>query len=443
MQILVKSGLLVLFFFGEIAISFSDRATRNSFVDTENLSFAQKLDNSDTRFEQSEYIDRLFESFIARYNIMGASVAVSKDERLIYAKGFGLANAETAEPVQPGHLFRVASVSKLITAAAVLKLMEENKLHLDDKVFGENGILNDEIFRDYKDNRVEKITIKHLLNHTSGWSRSKGDPVFNSLYIARKMGQEPPADENLIIEYVLNTYLSYNPGTIYSYSNLGYLILGEIIARKAGMPYEDYVVMNVLKPLGIHDMHLGRSLYHEKFPNEAHYYEPPGSAMCLAFDGSGRMVSKSYGGNNMELLGAAGGWVASAPELVKFVSAIDGFDRLPDLLSDSIIDQMTDPEIAGKGLLGWRGADNHGTWWRTGTLSGSLAFIMRMENGLNWVVLLNTSGYKRQRLHNKMSKTIFAASYRVKDWPQYDLFIEEEYSRPSPIANIPVNNPEL
>jgi CubicO group peptidase (beta-lactamase class C family) len=119
-KFLVRLGLLVLFFFGEIAISFSDRASMNSFVDTENLSFAQKLDNSDTDFTQSEYIDRLFESFLSRYNIKGASVAVAKDEKLVYAKGFGLANIETSEAVQPGHLFRVASVSKLITAVAIM-----------------------------------------------------------------------------------------------------------------------------------------------------------------------------------------------------------------------------------------------------------------------------------------------------------------------------------
>ncbi|MGC9344736.1 MAG: serine hydrolase domain-containing protein, partial [Bacteroidales bacterium] len=437
------SGLLVLFFFGEIAISFSDRVEKNSFTENENLSFALKLDNDDTDFVQEEYIDRLFESFLDRYSIKGASVAVTEGEKLVYAKGFGLANTENSEQVQPGHLFRIASVSKLITAVAIMKLSEENKLDLDQLVFGEKGILNDEIFSEYKDKRIEKIRIRHLLNHTPGWSRHKGDPVFNSLYIAKKMGFNPPADEDLVIQYALDQYLSYEPGTRYSYSNLGYVILGKIISRISGMPYEDYVVINVLKPMGIHDMHIGKSLYHEKFPNEVHYYEPAGSSMCLAFDGSGRMVPKSYGGNNIELLGAAGGWVASGPELAKFVSAIDGFELVPDFLTDSTIKVMTDPDLSGKGLFGWRGADRHGTWWRTGTLSGSMAFTIRMENGLNWVVLLNTSGYKRQRLHNKLSRTIFAASYRVKEWPHYDLFTARQNVHPTSISEIPINNPEL
>lgn len=442
-KFLLKAGLIVLFFFGEIAISFSDRATRNSFLNNGNISFALNLDNSDSDFEQAQYIDRLFESFLKRYDLRGASVAVTKDEKLIYAKGFGLANVETSEEVQPGHLFRIASVSKLITAVAVMKLYEEGKIDLEQKVFGDKGILNDPEFKEYRDPRVESITVRHLLNHTSGWSRYKGDPVFNSLYIAKKYNLNPPADEEIVIQYALNQYLSYKPGSRYSYSNLGYVILGRIISKISEMPYEDFVVLNVLKPLGIHDMHIGKSLYHEKLPNEVHYYEPAGSSMCLAFDGSGRMVPKSYGGNNIELLGAAGGWIASAPELVKFVSAIDGFESIPDFLSDSTINLMTNPDQAGHGLFGWRGSDRHGTWWRTGTLSGSLAFVIRLENGLNWVVLLNSSGYKRQRLHNKLSRTIFAASYRVKDWPEYDLFAIDQAGQPSPITDIPVNNPEL
>ncbi|MFW5644649.1 MAG: serine hydrolase domain-containing protein [Bacteroidota bacterium] len=436
-------GLTVLFFFGEIAISFSDRAASNSLIDSDNMSFALNLENSDSDFEQDEFIDRLVESFIKRYNIKGASVAVTKNGQLVYAKGFGMANTETSEPMQPGHIFRIASVSKLLTAAAIMKLIEEDKLELDARVFGKEGILNDEIFQSFQDERIADIRIRHLLNHTAGWSRYKGDPVFNSLYIARKYNETPPAQEDRIIQYGLQKPLSFSPGTTYSYSNLGYIILGRIISSLTHMPYEDYIVMNILKPLDIHDMHIGRSFYHEKYPNEVRYYEPAGSALTMAFNGSGRMVPKSYGGNNMELLGAAGGWVASAPELIKFISAIDGFPDMPDLLADSSIQLMTDPRRAGEGLFGWRGADGHGTWWRTGTLSGSLSFVMRMENGLNWVILLNTSGSKRLRLHNKLSRTIFAASYRVKDWPDYNLFAKPDKGFLSPITEIPALNPKL
>jgi CubicO group peptidase (beta-lactamase class C family) len=442
-KFLLKVGLFVFFFFGEIAISFSDKAKTNTLLQEDHISFALKLANSDSNSKQSKSIDLLFESFLKNYNIHGASVAITKDEKLVYAKGFGMANNETTEEVLPGHLFRIASVSKLITAVTIMKLHEQGKLQLDEKVFGPSGILNTDQFSQYPDRRVEDITIRHLLNHTAGWSRSAGDPMFNSLFIARKMNMAPPADLNSIIEYTLQKKLNYSPGQTYSYSNLGYALLGKIIEVKTTVPYEDYVVMNILKPLGINDMHIGHSLYHQKFPNEVRYYEPAGASKCLAFDGSGNMVSKSYGGNNIELLAAAGGWVASAPELVKFMSAIDGFDKLSDILDKETLENMADPNEAGSGLYGWRGSDNYGTWWRTGTLSGSTALIMRMENGLNWVVLLNTSSYKRTRIHNKLSRTIFAATYRIKEWPDQDLFSVNDKLKPDPISSIPSINPEL
>lgn len=440
---LVRTALVVLFFFGEIAITLSDKAEENSLINTENISFALRLDNDDTEFTDEQSIDLLFENFLEKYNIQGASVAVTHKEKLVYAKGFGLANTETGEKVQPGHLFRIASVSKLITATGIMKLVEEGELSLEDRVFGPDGLLNDPKFLKYEDIRVEEIRVKNLLNHTPGWSRHKGDPIFNSLYVAHKFKLPAPAKLDDIIVYQLGKPLSFDPGTVYSYSNLGYAILGKIIELKSGLPYEDYIVLNILKPHGIHDMHIGHSLYHEKFPNEVHYYEPAGSSLTQSFDGSGKMVKKSYGGNNMDLLGAAGGWVASAPELARFISAIDGYSVVDDVLDSTLTMNMADPEIAGKGLFGWRGADRHGTWWRTGTLSGSTALVMRFENGENWVVLLNSSAYKRIRIHNKLSRTIFAASYRVKNWPSYDLFANAHSGSPTSIGDIPAVNPEL
>jgi hypothetical protein len=153
--------------------------------------------------------------------------------------------------------------------------------------------------------------------------------------------------------------------------------------------------------------------------------------------------SLAYGGNDIELLGAAGGWVASAPELVKFMSAIDGFNGQPDILSKKTIKMMTDPYAAGSGLYGWRGTDQRGTWWRTGSLSGSTALIVRQGNGVNWVVLLNSSSYHRNRIHSRLSRTMFTATYRTKAWPDINLFYAKNQNTPWPIASIPAINPEL
>lgn len=440
-RILIISGLVLIFFFGEIALTFSDKG--NSFIiDNEEVAFSLKLENRYSDFKQTEVIDENVESFMKRWGIKGASVAISKDEELVYAKGFGYANESKKEEVKPGHLFRIASVSKLITASAIMKLYEEGKLDLDDTVFGPTGILDTSYIKDYKDPRIEKITVRNLMNHTAGWSRRSGDPMFNSLYIARKMKVAPPASMDNIIEYTLSRKLNYEPGTRYSYSNFGYAILGKIIELKSGIPYEDYVTLNILKPAGIHDMHIGKSYLHEKYPNEVTYYNTGNTVRTYDISGSGDMVPAYYGGNNIELLGAAGGWIASAPELCKLIAALDGFDEQRDILKKETLEMMIDPETAGLGLFGWRGSDNHGTWWRTGYFNGSTALVVRQEDGLNWVILMNTSTYKESRIQRYTSAMMFKAVYSVKLWPYLNLFLVDQ-EVPGPITEIPLSNPLL
>lgn len=159
-------------------------------------------------------------------------------------------------------------------------------------------------------------------------------------------------------------------------------------------------------------------------------------------DGSGEVVPIYYGGNNIELLGPAGGWVASAPELIKFLTAIDGLPDQPDILLPETIARMSDPDFAGKGLFGWRGSDRYGTWWRTGYLTGSSALMVRQKDGLNWVVMMNTSTYKHSRIHRYVSGMMFGTISRVKEWPAIDLFTME-LNTPNPIAKIPATNPKL
>jgi len=189
-------------------------------------------------------------------------------------------------------------------------------------------------------------------------------------------------------------------------------------------------------------MHIGKSYYHEKYPNEVRYHSSAGKMTAYSMDGSGEKVPIYYGGNNIELLGPAGGWVASAPELIKFLTAVDGFPEQPDILLPETLDIMSDPDFAGKGLFGWRGSDRYGTWWRTGYLTGSSALMVRQQDGINWVVMINTSTYKHSRIHRYVSSMMFTAVNRVESWPALDLFSLESDS-PNPITEIPTTNPKL
>ncbi|UCH14946.1 MAG: beta-lactamase family protein [Bacteroidales bacterium] len=416
-------GLFIILFFGEIAITFSYKGESNRNTPVNEITpLSYRLTNELSSNSSMASIDSIFEDFIKRKKIKGASVALTKDSKLIYAKGFGLADEETGTMVEPKHVFRIASVSKLITAVTIMKIAEEGMIEINDHVFGPEGILNDSVYLNYKDKRVEEITILNLLNHTSGWNNKKDDPLFQSLSIARKMNVEPPADIETIIKYYLQKNLYYNPGTRYSYSNFGYAVLGKVIEKVTGMSYEDYVQFAILHPIGIYDMHVGKSSFSERFKNEVCYYVQGRDSRVYSFDGSGKLAPQVYGGNNIELLSAAGGWVASAPELMKLIVAIDGFPEKPDILSDETVKLMTMASRRTRKLIGWRGADGYGTWWRTGTLAGTSALIMRNKNGINWVVLMNTSTKGKSKIHNEISKIMFKAVKSVEEWPDYDLF---------------------
>ncbi len=423
LKTLITISLFLLFFLGEITITFSFKheSSRN-YIEPGAIPLSHKLSNNIVDGSDLDVFDSIITDFINRFDIVGASVAIAKEGRLVYSKGFGLSDKEVSDSMGPKNLFRIASVSKLITGVAIMKLIEDEKLSINQQVFGPNGILNDSAYLRYEDKRYEEITIHHLLNHTAGWNGKKGDPVFNSLYVAHLMDVEPPATMPVIIEYVLSDKLDYTPGKKYSYSNLGYCILGEVIEKVTGMEYEDYVQFAILHPLGIYDIHIGKSFYDERFPNEVRYYDLTREFLVWSYNGSHDLVPPEYGGNNIELLGAAGGWIASAPELAKLMVAIDGFDSRPDILSKTTIEYMTNAKRRTEDLIGWKGSDGYGTWWRTGTLTGTTALIMRHQNEVNWVVLFNTTTNKRKRIHNELSRSMFTALRQVDKWPDYDLF---------------------
>ena len=414
--------LVLILFFWDIGSIFSDRKGTHPVQSNELNNKSGIIRNDMSTFQGTENMEKSISDFLKRYKIKGASVAVTKDGRLVYAKGFGFANEEENEKVEPNHVFRLASLSKLITSVAIMRLEEEGKLGLDDKVFGTEGILNDSVYLSYKDPRVEDITISHLLLHKAGWSKHYGDPMFMPHVVARRTGAELPVQTEDVIKYAMTRKLNYKPGTRYSYSNLGYAILGEIIEEVTGMGYEDYVQISLLHPLGIKDMQIGHGYYEERAPREVKYYEVAGKQEVLAFDSKEKYVPRVYGGNDISLLGAAGGWVGSPADVLKLGVAIDGFNSSPDILMPETINKMTNNGRSRYNMIGWKGADGNGTWWRTGTLTGTSALLVRQNNGINWIIVTNTTTWKRSRIHSETSKTMFRAIYSVKDWPENDLF---------------------
>lgn len=350
--------------------------------------------------------DDLVLDFLATHDIPGATFALAKDGRLAYLRAFGHADLAGNETTQPYHLFRIASVSKPITAIAMMKLVEEGELSLNDKVFGAGGLLeNHPVFSDadITDNRIFDITVRHLLEHSAGWNREVNcfpqptspypwsfdgcDPIVAPLHVTQELGMPNPASEESLIRFLLEKGLNFNPGTDYAYSNIGFLVLGEIIEELSGLSYEDYVKNTILSPLGICDMHIGKNLLEDKMEREGEY--TGNDFTTLSCYGTGELVPWEYGGFNLEAMDAHGGWIATARDLVRLLVAIDGFSSKPDILAPATISNMVAPSANNLYYAkGWS-VNPANNWWHTGSLDGTASFFGRSNNGYTWAVILN------------------------------------------------------
>lgn len=385
------------------------------------LPAAEAFCNNFSELPETQKMDRIIERFMQKWEIRGASFALMKDDKLLYAKGYGYADSEQKIPTETYHVFRIASISKLITATGIMKLVEDGRLHLDDPVFGPSGILNDSIFSSIRDPLVKRITVEHLLRHKAGFSTVRGDPMFCSVDIARKMNVPPPADLNTIIRFVLSRRLQYVPGTTTAYSNVGYGILSKVIEKVSGTTYENYIRENILSPAGCFDMRLGHDLYEDRHENEVKYYETATEEFIPACDGSKSLVPKYYGGNHIEALSGSGAWVASPIELLRFLAVIDGEPRIKDILQPETIARMT--AFSFDTLpIGWMHVSGKGDCTRTGTLSGTSALLKKQHNGYSWIFVTNTSSWKGSKFPSYINQMIIQALSTVPQWPDKDLF---------------------
>ena len=424
-SLLIRGGFLavgVLFF--NFLFSINDiNANSSSDKGTGISTSVRRITNDFSNLPQFETFDQTVNEFLKRWEIAGASIAVVNDGKLLYAKGFGKANEEYDINVQPEHLFRVASISKLVTAVTIMKMEESGLLSIDDKVFGKTGILSDSVYLSYRDRNLEKITIRHLLEHSAGWSTRGGDPMFMHTQIATVMGSPLPVSDNTIIQYVLKHHrLYFEPGTRSYYSNVGYVILGKVIEKISGIPYEDYVRQKILFPMGIYAMKIGKNFYHLRDINESAYYDREGAELRMACDGSGQLVPRPYGGTDISTLGAAGGWIASSIDLMKLMVYIDGYSNVIDFLDPQSNETLTCPRESYLSPLGWRETDGNGNWWRTGTLAGTSTLLVRQNDGISYVVLLNTSTWKGARFTKEINRMMTKALGQVDVWPDTDLF---------------------
>ena len=148
--------------------------------------------------------------------------------------------------------------------------------------------------------------------------------MFETFRIAGHYKSEPPPNQETIIRYMFETQpLEFDPGSKYAYSNFGYCILGRVIEKASGKRYENFVREEVLKSLGIEDMRIGGSLLSQPAKGEVRYFDQGGTTRGVAGKALNKQVPRPYGGFSLETLDSHGGWIASAPDLVRFITAFD------------------------------------------------------------------------------------------------------------------------
>jgi CubicO group peptidase (beta-lactamase class C family) len=322
------------------------------------------------RAELETFIDALAAEQMERHGIPGLAIAVVKDGEIWLAKGYGLADAERKKPVlADGTLFAVASVSKMVTATAVMKLAQGGRVHMDEDINRYLGRFQ------IDEGRFGPLTLGHLLTHTGGF-----DEPFTGLIA-------PPGGPGVSVAAYLTAEMPPRirpPGELSVYSNIGIALAGEVVEEVAGVPFARFVAENLFQPLG-----MSRSVFGTPDPalgDRAAGYVPRA--------GAPRPMGTDYLRN---ILIPAAGLHATATDMARFMLAHLG--AAPEVLNDATLSEMHQrrlslhPEVAGVTYgsfehfqNGRRGLVHDGDW----DGFASRVFLLPEEK-LGFFVTLNTS----------------------------------------------------
>lgn len=377
-------------------------------------------------------LDTQIPSIMASADIPGCAVALVKDGRLVFARGYGVANTQTGELVQPDSLFRVGSISKTITAVAALHLFEQGHLNLDAKAYSE-------ILADLQpppgtreDPRLGEVTVRQLLHHTGGHGRDTGTDPLNTGFAMKAADAlhvpKPPGYETTI-RYARALPLDFDAGTKYSYSNFGFTVLARVIERAAAQAYESYVRQNVLAPLGITRMAIGQTLPEDRLPGEVTYYDFRGPWLVSIFPNVRHLMPAPYAQFQVDAGDGSGRWVASPIDLARFLSRVSGL-RAPAFLQPDTFALLLERPVpfvsqdetgnswyamgTGAGICG------KGTCWgHDGSYAGSYAGYLVMPNGFIYAYAVNASPDTGIA---EIENALIAIGQTQQNWPAHDLF---------------------
>jgi CubicO group peptidase (beta-lactamase class C family) len=270
-------------------------------------------------------VDEMVRDQMVTHGIRAASVAIAKDGRLVYARGYTWDHPDV-DPVQPTSLFRIGSIGKAITSVAIHQLIEDGLLSYETPVAETLGL--EPLSGESADPWLEEVTVDHLLTHTVGWDRDSGgiDPmVFRDWYVALANGVFPPPTRREIAAFMTGQPFQFRPGTRWAYCNFGYLLLQMLAEEVTNRDFPEYVHDNLFRSIGVSRARMAHTLRSELAPTERTY------------DGD-------YEGDPYQLTAenayAAGGMVMAAPDLARFLSALFDDQAASGLLGATSLDSM-------------------------------------------------------------------------------------------------------
>ncbi len=348
--------------------------------------------NTSIKLVDLNILDAAAKNYMSTQDVEGLSYAVTKDGRLVFAKSYGYADKATNELLSPNHSMRIMSVSKSVTAAGIMKLLEQNKITMDQRVFGPKSILGSKYPTPEDKIKLNEITISQLLHHTSGLRTCNGEAEF--------WNKDKTYDDTMKMLLKSKDLLKFDPNTQNSYSNTGYFILACVIQEISGQSYETFIRSNVLIPAGVGTgMYVGLASGEVK-SNESHYTPETKE--------------------NLQLWAGFGGWVARPIDLVKYLGKVDGSNTPPDIITKPTHDILTQDTAL---------SPNYGCGWiisgdkqrHNGSHGGSKSYLAEIGDGYSIAIITNNAPKEDDSL-SKMLNEISTAVKSVSAFPAYNLF---------------------
>ncbi len=320
-------------------------------------------------------IDNDINGLMGKYPTMhmpGFTMAVAYDDRLIFAKSYGVSNTATGEKLRVDNRFRIGSLSKQITAYGIIHLVNDGIIRLSDHPFRDYPFLNT---LSKKDVRLNNITIDNLLEHTSGFNDSvvslgvPGPETYNNLDYST-------AKTKYISSVISKVVLLYNPGQMPMYANFNYAVLGKIIELKSGRSeYPDYI-KDIMAPLGIDVAKMSIIDIHNKV-NEVTYYPNP----YRTCDPDNLSINATE---------AEGAWVIDIVDHMKFLTAVDRVKKRVAPIKPNWLDSITTPSTGCTDCFAKDWYRTAGRLQHNGGLCGLETYAYMFDNGFDVLFYMNS-----------------------------------------------------